>query len=203
LLPAASTIPSSGADPHAVVGDDPEDTGPGAAAEERPRTAPEEELPLTSLREVVSFLERRGEARAERAAWPPAERGEPGEPGVDYAQQIEFLPGGEDPVPAVVPARGPTFAEELQAFLRESPLHTIIEGGGRTTATFGYLRVSAGETLLDEHARVLAIDLEGVVLAAPDGTVRVHLPPPGQRTYARRQPRPVGLDAEPADTDGE
>ena len=199
-LPTSSGIPSSGVDPHSLdvdsgdseAGSGHEPGAPGPAGDSAADRAIEG-IPLQSLQEVVSFLERRdGETRPMATSQEPV-----AEPA--YVAEVELLgePSGSPEV------SGPTFAQRVQVFLEDNPLHTIIEGDGLTTATFGYLRVAPGDALIDETVRVTSIDLRGVELETPDGPVRVHLPLPGERTYSRRPAAPSATDSDATDLSGD
>jgi len=67
----------------------------------------------------------------------------------------------------------------LEEFVRENPLHMIVEGKGLTTATFGAHRVQAGDSLTDAGFYVESIGPDTVTLTLEDERLRVHLPAVG------------------------
>ena len=202
-LPRSSSVPSSGGDPHAVLSLDGEATTVRSEEELGDESLTGEAL--RSLTDVVEFLERRNQ---ERLVVPPVTAVEVlpqiGVVGADEEPEAEALATSVTPVEEPTAesditgsseldeeesAEGPrvlSFAERLNAFLVENPLHTIIQGGGLATATFGYRRVELEQSLLEGEARVLAIEAHAVTLDTPDGRIRVDLPSLGERTLSRR-----------------
>lgn len=157
--------------------------------------SPGDGIPLNTLQDVVTFLESRDGAQApapiiemDPVASAPVT---PPQPVFTTSVETESEPEETtEPTPTEPVAEvetGPTFEEQVAQYLTEHPLHTIIAGAGRTTATFGFQRVEVGDFLMSGNLRVDRFEGETVVLASEVGPVHVTLPPPGASTYRLRQ----------------
>ena len=149
---------------------------------------------LDSLADIVNYLEGR-DGRSKPGAAPDVRITKAAIPvqGEDptYVTEVDPLFGSRE---ASDVDEEPTFEQQVQTYLSQNPLHTIIHGNGLTTATFGFQRVQVGSLLMDDQLEVTAIAQEFVTLTAEIGPMRVFLPPPGASTYDQRpavpQPAP-------------